>query len=52
MKNNIFLAFYNDDMNLAIGSIFMAFLLMSFIVILFFYFSRKKIIQKEIEKKT
>lgn len=51
MKNNIFLAFYNDDMNLAIGSIFMAFLLMSFIVILFFYFSRKKIIQKEIEKK-
>jgi signal transduction histidine kinase len=51
MKNNIFLAFYNDDMNLAIGSVFMAFLLMSFIVILFFYFSRKKIIQKEIEKK-
>ena len=51
MKNNIFLAFYNDDMNLAVGSVFMAFLLMSFIVILFFYFSRKKIIQKEIEKK-
>lgn len=51
MKNNIFLALYNDDMNLAIGSVFMAFLLMSFIVILFFYFSRRKIIQKEIEKK-
>lgn len=51
MKNNIFLVFNIDDMNLAIGSIFMAFLLMSLIVILFFYFSRKKIIQKEIEKK-
>ncbi len=38
-------------MNLAIGSVFVAFLLMSFIVISFFYFSRKKIIQKEIEKK-
>ena len=51
MKNNIFLVFHIDDMNLAIGTIFMAFLLMSLIVILFFYFSRKKIIQKEIEKK-
>ncbi|WP_298120235.1 sensor histidine kinase [Flavobacterium sp.] len=51
MKNNIFLVFNLDEMNLAIGSVFVAFLLMSFIVISFFYFSRKKIIQKEIEKK-
>lgn len=28
-----------------------AFLLMGFVLILFFYFSRKKIIQKELEKK-
>lgn len=51
MKNNIFLVFNINDMDLAIGSVFVAFLLMSFIVISFFYFSRKKIIQKEIEKK-
>ncbi len=39
------------DLIAAIIYTFSAFLLLSFILILFFYFSRKKIIQKEIEKK-
>lgn len=50
MDNNK-LIFFNDDIGVAVGFIFMAFLLMSIVLILFFYFSRKKIIQKELEKK-
>lgn len=39
------------NINEVIGYLVVAFLLMAGILILFFYFSRKKIIQKEIEKK-
>jgi two-component system, NarL family, sensor kinase len=41
----------NNNINEVIGYLFIAFLLMAGVLILFFYFSRKKIIQKEIEKK-
>lgn len=40
-----------SDMPEVLGYLFMTFVLMSFVLILFFYFSRKKIIQKEIENK-
>jgi signal transduction histidine kinase len=39
------------DIYVVVGYLFIAFLLMAGVLILFFYFSRKKIIQKEIEKK-
>jgi signal transduction histidine kinase len=41
----------NVDIYVVVGYLFIAFLLMASVLILFFYFSRKKIIQKEIEKK-
>ena len=44
-------SFFVNSIDQALGYIFLVFLLMSLIVILFFYFSRKKIIQKEIEQK-
>ena len=44
-------SFLINNINEALSYIFLVFLFMSVIVILFFYFSRKKIIQKEIEKK-
>jgi signal transduction histidine kinase len=50
MDNNR-LIFFDDEIGVAIGFIFCAFLLMSMVLILFFYFSRKKIVQKELEKK-
>ncbi len=41
----------NDDLASVIGYTFLAFVLMSLVLVLFFYYSRKKIVQKEIEKK-
>lgn len=40
-----------SDLNQLVIAIFLAFVLMSLVLILFFYFSRKKIVQKEIEKR-
>ncbi len=40
-----------SELNQLIIAIFLAFVLMAMVLILFFYFSRKKIVQKEIEKR-
>lgn len=51
MKETKDLAFFENEINEVVAFIFLAFLLMASIVILFFYFSRKKIIKNELEKK-
>ncbi len=40
-----------SDLNQLIIAVFLAFVLMALVLILFFYFSRKKIVQKELEKR-
>ncbi len=40
-----------SDLNQLIIAVFLAFVLMALVLILFFYFSRKKIIEKELEKR-
>ncbi|WP_395064026.1 sensor histidine kinase [Flavobacterium sp.] len=51
MKNNTQTFFLQNDSNQVLACIFITFLIMACVLILFFYFSRKKIIKKEIEKK-
>lgn len=51
MQENRNVTFFENEVNEVVAFIFLAFLLMASVVILFFYFSRKKIIKNELEKK-
>jgi signal transduction histidine kinase len=42
---------FHDDVSIVIAYTFVTFLLMAMVLILFFYFSRKKIIKQELEKR-
>ena len=48
MKNNLN---FQNDLNLVVLYTFIVFILLCLILILFFYFSRKKIVEKELEKR-